>query len=162
MIGTLHWSDCVHLSEVAWEVAAFVFAPLVHSNSRPVSPDQGLISTISLSPEITDLPTLSSSCCFVRATGTCSSSARILLFLLPFVSVLCITFFRTPVVCFALFFFLLFFFFFFFFFIWSGLFCCVLVPGMLAFHLVYLDEFRLFGLLCFTVCDYRMCISLRG
>ena len=47
----------VHLSEVAWELAAFVLAPLVHSTSRPVSPDQGLINTISLSPEVTDLPT---------------------------------------------------------------------------------------------------------
>ena len=26
----------------------------------------------------------------------------------------------------------------------------VIVPGMLAFHLFYLDELRLFGLLCFT------------
>ena len=57
MIGTLYWSDCVHLSEVAWELAAFVLAPPVHSTSRPVSPDQGLINTISLSPEVTDLPT---------------------------------------------------------------------------------------------------------
>ena len=45
MIGRLHWSDCVHLSEVAWELAAFVLAPLVHSTPRPVSPDQGLINT---------------------------------------------------------------------------------------------------------------------
>ena len=57
MIGRLHWFDCVHLSEVAWELAAFVLAPLVHSTFRPVSPDQGLINTISLSPEVTDLPT---------------------------------------------------------------------------------------------------------
>ena len=57
MIGTLHWSDCVHLSEAAWELEAFVLTPLVHSTSRPVSPDQGLINTISLSPEVTDLPT---------------------------------------------------------------------------------------------------------
>ena len=57
MIGTLHWSDCVHVSEVAWELAAFVLAPLVHSTSRPVSPDQGLINTVSLSPEVTGLPT---------------------------------------------------------------------------------------------------------
>ena len=27
---------------------------------------------------------------------------------------------------------------------WSGLFCCVLVLGTLAFHLPYLDELRLF------------------
>ena len=57
MIGTLHWSDCVHRSELAWELAAFVLAPLVHSTSRPVSPDQGLIDTISLSLEVADLPT---------------------------------------------------------------------------------------------------------
>ena len=57
MIGTFHLSDCVHLSEVAWELAAIVLAPLIHSTSRPVSPDQGLINTISLSPEVTDLPT---------------------------------------------------------------------------------------------------------
>ena len=56
MIGTLHWSDCVHLSEVAWELAAFVLAPLVRSTSRPASPDQGLINAISLPPEVTDLP----------------------------------------------------------------------------------------------------------
>ena len=63
-IGTLHWSDCVHLSEVAWGLAAFVLAPLVHSTSRPVSHDQGLINTIYLSPEVTDLPTVSvSDCC---------------------------------------------------------------------------------------------------
>ena len=33
MIGTLHWSDCVHLSKVAWELATFVLAPLVHTTS---------------------------------------------------------------------------------------------------------------------------------
>ena len=47
----------MHLSEVAWELAAFVLAPLVHSTPRPVSPNQGLTKTISLSPEVTDLPT---------------------------------------------------------------------------------------------------------
>ena len=34
---------------------------------------------------------------------------------------------------------------------WSGLFGSVLVPGTLAFHMLYVDELRLFGLLCFTV-----------
>ena len=48
VIGTLHWSDCVHVSGVARELAAFVLAPLVHSTSRPVSPNQGLINTVSL------------------------------------------------------------------------------------------------------------------
>ena len=66
MIGTLHWSDCVHLSEVARELAAFVLAPLVPSTSRPVSPDQGLINTISLPPEVTDLPT-----CYSASVGCC-------------------------------------------------------------------------------------------
>ena len=42
MIGTLQWSDCVHLSKVAWELAAFVLALLVHTTPQPVSPDQGL------------------------------------------------------------------------------------------------------------------------
>ena len=44
--------------------------------------------------------------------------------------------------------------------VWS--FGCVLVPGTLAFHLLYLDELWLFGLLCFTVFDYivTICISL--
>ena len=68
----------------------------------------------------------------------------------------CITFSRAPVVFFALLsfyfsssFVLLFFFFFPFFslYLWSGLFCCVLVPGTLALRLLCLDELRLFGLL---------------
>ena len=33
----------------------------------------------------------------------------------------------------------------------SGLFRCVLVPGTLALHLLYLDELQLYGLLCFGV-----------
>ena len=68
MIGTLHWSDCVHLSKVAWELAAYVLSPLVHSTPRPVSPDQGLINTIPHPPEVTDLPTryvVSVDFCFV-------------------------------------------------------------------------------------------------
>ena len=76
----------------------------------------------------------------------------------------CITLFRTraPPTCrlfFASLSFSFFFFFsfslfvlFLFFFSWSGLFCCVLVPGTLALDLLYLDELGLFGLLCFTVC----------
>ena len=49
-----------------------------------------------------------------------------------------------------------------FFFSRPALFCCVLVPGTLVLHLLYLGELRLFGLLCFTtvVCDHRMCFSL--
>ena len=65
--------------------------------------------------------------------------------------------------CFVAFFLIFFSFLFPFFplFLWSGLFCCVLEPGTLALHLLYLDDLRLFGLLCFTVvCDHRMCISL--
>ena len=68
VICTLHWSDCVHLSEVAWELVAFVLAPLVHSASRPVSPDQGLINTIYLSPEVTDLPTRYSASAWTSST----------------------------------------------------------------------------------------------
>ena len=79
---------------------------------------------------------------------------------------------RTPVVCFALFYFFFFFlsffvifrhfssfiFLMFLFFLWPDLFCCVLVPDTLVFHLLYLDELRLFGLLCLTVvCDNRIC-----
>ena len=64
----LHWSDCVHLSEVAWELAAFALAPLVHSTSRPVSPDQGLINTIYLSLEVMDLPTVGTDGIASRAT----------------------------------------------------------------------------------------------
>ena len=48
------------------------------------------------------------------------------------------------------------------FFLWSGLLCCVLVPGTLALHLLYLAELRLFGLLCFAVCDHIISISLGG
>ena len=35
---------------------------------------------------------------------------------------------------------------FFLFLLWSGLLCCVPVPGTLAFHLPHLDVLRLFGL----------------
>ena len=47
-------------------------------------------------------------------------------------------------------------------FLWSGLFCCcVLVPGTPALHLLYLDELRLFGLLCIAVvCDHKICTSI--
>ena len=44
----------------------------------------------------------------------------------------------------------LFFFLYYFLCLCSGLFCCVLVPGTLVLHLLYLDEFGLFGLLYFT------------
>ena len=91
------------------------------------------------------------------SSGNCSLSC-------PFRSS-CIAFFRTPVVCFALFAFFVsissFLFSFFSFFLYSGLFCCVLVPGTLGLHLFYLDELRLFGLLCFTVvCDNIIGISV--
>ena len=46
-----------------------------------------------------------------------------------------------------------------FFFLWSGLFCCVLVPRTLAFHLLYpLMNWGCFGfgLLCFTACVRRI------
>ena len=65
--------------------------------------------------------------------------------------------YNMPEKCFVFYFIFLFFSFF----SWSGLFCCVLVPGTLALHLIYLDELRVFGLLCFTVvCDHRIYFSL--
>ena len=113
---------------------------------------------------------LFSPCCFVRAQqvsvpyqhvccpyGNCSLS-------IPFRSS-CITFFRSPVIWFALLSSFLVFFFCSSFrlclFLWSGFLCCVLIPGMLPLYLVDLGEMRLFGLLGFTVvCDYKNCISL--
>ena len=85
MIGTLHWSGCVHLSEVAWEPAAFLLAQLVHSTSRPVSPDQGLINTVSLSPEVTDLPTTPTlvRVNLVRSSGVPALTGRSLVDMLP-------------------------------------------------------------------------------
>ena len=34
---------------------------------------------------------------------------------------------------------------------YGGFFCCVLVSGKLAFHLLHVDKFRLFGLLCLSL-----------
>ena len=57
--------------------------------------------------------------------------------------------------CFALFCFFLFFF------LWSGLFCCVLVPCTLALPFLCLDGLRLvFGLLCVTVYDHKIIIYI--
>ena len=42
----------------------------------------------------------------------------------------------------------------------SGLYRWFSVPGMLALHSLYLGELRLVGLLCLTVCDRRICVSL--
>ena len=97
---------------------------------------------------------LSSSRCFVPAKQVASvvlfgTYAHVVL-LAAFLLRSCITFFNTPVVCFAspcFFFFLSLFFF-----LWSGLFRCVLVSGTLAFHLLYLDELRWFGLILWLVC----------
>ena len=36
----------------------------------------------------------------------------------------------------------------------------VLVPGTLAFHFLYVGELRPIGVLCLTVCDHIICISL--
>ena len=48
-----------------------------------------------------------------------------------------------------------------FFSLWSGLFCCVLVPGKLTFHLIYLDELQLFRLRFLTESDHStICIFL--
>ena len=103
----------------------------------------------------------SSSCCFVRATGICSSSAPTVFLLQPFLSlpILLHHILRNTCRLFCFVFFLLFFHFFpffsyfsFFVGLWSGLFCCVLVPGTLASNLLYLDELRLTAvrLFCFT------------
>ena len=49
-----------------------------------------------------------------------------------------------------------------FFMVWLVLLCSCRLPGtlLIALHLPYLDELRLLGLLCFTVCDHIICISL--
>ena len=135
-------------------IGLFYIFPWVFFHSTDVSLPAGLI-TVYFS---------SSPCCFVRATGPgiCSSSARMLFFWQPFLSDLLASH-SSEHLSFVLLCFLfrsLFFFFFLLFFSWSGLFCCVLVPGTLSFHLLYLDKLRLFVLLCFTVCDHRICISL--
>ena len=46
-----------------------------------------------------------------------------------------------------------------------GLICCVLAPGtlstlLIAFNLLYLDESRLFDLLCFAVCDHIIFVRI--
>ena len=97
----------------------------------------------------------SSSCCFARATGICSSSARMLFFLQPFFPILYRILQSIYLLCIFHFSFFLFFSFFT---VWLVLFAIVL--GTLAFHLLYLDEVRLFGLLCFTACDHTICFSL--
>ena len=47
----------------------------------------------------------------------------------------------------------------FFLFFWSGLFCCIIVPGTLAFQLPYLDQLRSFMFFCLTESDHKICIS---
>ena len=87
---------------------------------------------------------LSSSCCLFRATAViffvlfclCNRylflfSTYAVFFLQPFLSDLASHF--SEHLPFVFFCFLLFYFF-----LWPGLFCCVLVPGTLAFHLIYL------------------------
>ena len=92
---------------------------------------------IGVSPHST--PKLSTTCCGTAAVQHRTRKRIPVVLLYIFI-----------VVCFAFFFFPFFFFLFFSLFLWSGLFCCVLVPGTLALHLLYVDELRLFGLLCFT------------
>ena len=130
---------------------------------------------------------LLSSCCFVRATAVilfvlfCPCNRCLFLFStygVPLASncSLSFPFLSFPIFlhhilqntcrlfCFVAFFlfFPSFLFSFFSLFLWSGLFCCVLVPGTLALHLLYLDELRTSGSLCFTVVrDHIICISLR-
>ena len=89
-----------------------------------------------------------SSCCFVRATNICSSLSPVL-FLWPFLSDVLASH-SSEHLSFSCFFL---------FFLWSGLFCCVLVPVTLAFHLIYLGELRLYGLLCPTVFDHIISLS---
>ena len=132
----------------------------------------------------------SSSCCFVSATAA-SDLLRVFFPRGTYIIIVCVLFSTTYVWCssgncslsfpflsdllgqlssehlsfFWLCFIFLFFssfFLFFPFFLWSRLFCCcALVPGTLTLHLLYLNEMRLFGLLCFTVvCDHIFCISL--
>ena len=80
---------------------------------------------------------------FVRATDICSSSARMMFLwqLQPFLSVPIFLHHILQSTCrlFCFVFFLLFssLLFFFSLFLWSGLLCCVLVPGTLGLHLLY-------------------------
>ena len=80
---------------------------------------------------------LSSSCRFVRANGIVSSSFSTsynVAVLVAFPSrSSCITFFRTPVVCFVLF---RYYFSFSLFFLWSGSLCSILVPVKIPLHLL--------------------------
>ena len=46
-------------------------------------------------------------------------------------------------------------------FLWSGYFVVFPHPGTLAYHFVYLDELRLFGLLFLAVCDHKICVVYR-
>ena len=115
---------------------------------------------------------LSSSCCFVRATGIWSSSARstaVLFFLQSLFSDLLhhIPQNTCRLFCFVLLCFCFVFSSFFFaliFIMVCALFCCVLVSGTLAFHLFYLGELRLFGLLCFTISlwPHNLYLSING
>ena len=43
--------------------------------------------------------------------------------------------------------------------LWSGLFCCVLVPGTLAFHLLCVDKLQSFLFFSVSVCDHISCLS---
>ena len=168
-VRLIQWSVCYHSLEPSTARGSFCFIFFeFNEGSAKATVMTGCRSLFLFAPLFPSSPALSclmpvssssSSCCFVRAThvlhSICFSSAR-MLFLQPFLSDLLITFFKTPAVCFALFCFV------FLFssssfvslFVWSGLFCCVLAPGTLAFHLLYLDELRMFGLLCFTVCGH--------
>ena len=97
---------------------------------------------------------------FVPLQHVCCSSLQpsFLIFLLHILQNTCRSF------CFLfLFSFVLFSFCFRFVFIFFRLFAfvfAVLVPGTLAFHLLYVGELRPIGVLCLTVCDHIICISL--
>ena len=74
----------------------------------------------------------SSSCCFACAAAVCSLSARIYVVLVAFLILHHVLQNSCRLFC-------LLYLPFFFSFFWSGLFCCVLVPGTLAFHVPHLD-----------------------
>ena len=103
------------------------------------------VSVFSLPDGLMPVPSPYSSFRFIYAEVICSSSAR-MLFYLSFWSSWHILENRCRL---FLFFLLLLFCSLF----WSGLFCCVILPDMLAFHLLYLDNCECFVFLCLTVCD---------
>ena len=89
-----------------------------------------LLPYFSLRAGLLPVSSSSSSCCFVRAAIICSSSARVVLLAAFLIFLHHILQNSCPL-------FRLFRYYFLIFLVW--LVCCVLVPGTLAFHLLYLD-----------------------